>query len=188
MALRNRGCDRLESSDRRERPGTRCKWYAKDPSESLVTLVALAGVPAVGQAATRTTATSSSESQVVVLLNDIRLEHGLGKLAANVRLRSAAREHSADMLKRSYFAHDSPTESFDKRIRRHLASALVGEDIAWGTGSYGSPAGIVKMWMHSPAHRRIILMPQLRRIGLGVATGRFEGSSRAVIATADFAS
>ena len=151
-------------------------------------LIVLVCVPAVGQAATRTAYSSSSESQVLVLLNDIRHEHGLGELTGSAALRSAAREHSTDMLKRSYFAHNSPGESFDKRIRRHLASSLVGENIAWGTGSYGTPAGIVEMWMHSPAHRHIILMPELHRVGLGIATGRFQGSSSAVMATADFSS
>ena len=44
------------------------------------------------------------------------------------------------------------------------------------------------MWMHSPAHRHIILMPTLHRVGLGVATGSFHGSDETVMATADFSS
>jgi uncharacterized protein YkwD len=152
----------------------------------LFLLVALLCVPAAGGQAANRAAYSSSESQVLVLLNDVRHEHGLSALAGSAALRGAAREHSADMLRRGYFQHNSPNESFDKRIRRHLASPLVGENIAWGTGSYGTPAGIVKMWMHSPAHRQIILMPTLHRVGLGVATGNFQGAPDAVVATADF--
>ena len=41
--------------------------------------------------------------------------------------------------------------------------------------------------MNSPAHRHIILMRELRRIGLGVAVGKFDGSPDAAMATADFA-
>ena len=37
------------------------------------------------------------------------------------------------------------------------SSPLAGENIAWGTGSYGSPEGIVKQWMNIPPHRAIIL-------------------------------
>ena len=151
-------------------------------------LVALLCVPAAGQAANQASFSSSSESQVLELLNEIRQEHGLSGLAGSAALRGAAREHSADMLQRDYFAHDSRNESFDKRIRRHLASSLVGENIAWGSGSYGTPAGIVKMWMHSPPHRHIILMPALHRVGLGVATGTFHGDPGTVMATADFSS
>jgi uncharacterized protein YkwD len=153
---------------------------------SLLMLVVLVCVPAVGQAAVKTAYSSSSESRVVALLNDIRAQHGLAKLRTSAALRGAARSHSADMLRRGYFEHDGPSESWDKRVRRYLKSSLVGENIAWGTGRYGSPEGIVSLWMHSPPHRRIILMPGLRRVGLGVATGSFKGAPGAVMATADF--
>ena len=129
---------------------------------------------------------SRSEGRVLSLLNDIRHEHGLAPLAPSRALHSAAREHSSDMLERGYFRHDSPGEPFGARIRRHLASPLVGENIAWGTGRYGSPEGLVSLWMHSPEHRRIILMASLHRIGLGIATGSFKGIPGAVMATADF--
>jgi uncharacterized protein YkwD len=155
---------------------------------SLFLLVALVCVPAVSQAAGKVTYSGSTESRVLVLLNDIRHEHGLSKLHGSVALRNAAREHSSDMLARGYFEHDGPNESFDERIRRHLKSPLVGENIAWGTGSYGSAEGIVRMWMHSPSHRRIILMGSLHRVGLGVAIGSFQGADGAVMATADFSS
>ena len=92
------------------------------------------------------------------------------------------------MIVHDYFEHNSPHETFDVRIRRFLASPLVGEDIAWGSGSYGTPAGLVSLWMHSPTHRHIILMPSLHRLGLGIATGTFDGTPGAVMATADFSS
>jgi uncharacterized protein YkwD len=154
---------------------------------SLLLLVALALVPAFADAAQRESYAASSESRVLVLLNHIRQAHGLSALLPSNALRGAAREHSSDMLEHGYFRHDSTTETFDKRIRRHLESPLVGENIAWGTGSYGTPEGLVSLWMHSPEHRHIILMPALHRIGLGIATGSFKGVPGAVMATADFA-
>jgi uncharacterized protein YkwD len=155
---------------------------------SLFVLVALVCVPAVSQAATRSAYSASTESRVVTLLNGIRHEHGLGKLTGSIALRNAARSHSSDMLKRGYFEHNSPNESFDKRINRFLRSPLVGENIAWGTGSYGTAEGIVSLWMHSPTHRHIILTRDLHRVGLGIATGRYRGTPGAVMATADFSS
>ena len=154
----------------------------------MLLLVALVCVPAVGQAAAETSYSGSSENRVLVLLNDIRHEHGLSSFVASRALRAAAREHSADMLARGYFEHDGPNESFDKRIRRFLKSPLVGENIAWGTGRYASPESIVRLWMNSSPHRRIILMPSLHRVGLGVAKGSFQGNQGAVMATADFSS
>jgi uncharacterized protein YkwD len=154
---------------------------------SVLLLVALALAPAFAQAASTDSYAASSEGRVLVLLNQVRHEHGLSALMPSIALRGAAREHSTDMLEHGYFRHDSATETFDKRIRRHLESPLVGENIAWGTGSYGTPAGLVSLWMHSPEHRHIILMASLHRIGLGIATGSFQGVPGAVMATADFA-
>jgi uncharacterized protein YkwD len=130
---------------------------------------------------------SATERVVFKLLNEIRRQHKLPPFAFSAALRASAREHSSDMLARHYFEHNAPNETFDHRIRRHLDSSLVGENIAWGTGRYATPEGLVKLWMHSPTHRHIILMRGLHRVGLGVAIGSFAGSPDAAMATADFA-
>ena len=144
-------------------------------------------LPATTSARNSASFRGSTERDVLQLLNTIRREHNLPAFTFSSALRSAAREHSADMLARHYFDHDSPNETFDHRIRRHLDSTLVGENIAWGTGRYATPEGLVNLWMHSAPHRRIILMRGLHRIGLGVAIGSFDGSPDAAMATADFA-
>jgi uncharacterized protein YkwD len=155
---------------------------------SLVVILAIAVVPAVGQAATKKASRAvSGEQQVLLLLNEIRQQHGLSDFTANTQLRNAARFHSVDMLQNSYFDHDSRAEAWDVRVGRYIKAPLIGEDLAWGTGSYGTPEGIVSQWMHSPVHRAVILTAGLHRIGIGLATGTFEGSAGAVMATADFA-
>ena len=149
--------------------------------------LAVLAVPCVADAATRVSYQAGSEQQVLVLLNQIRVQHNLSPFTASTPLRNAARFHSADMLQNNYFDHDSPTERWDARISHYLQSSMVGENIAWGVASYGSPEGIVSQWMHSLPHRRIILTAGLHRIGLGIASGTFEGIPGAVMATADFA-
>jgi uncharacterized protein YkwD len=47
----------------------------------------------------------------------------------------------------------------------------VGENIAWGSGQYSTPAFITNAWMNSPEHRTNILDPQFREIGLGILQG-----------------
>jgi len=148
----------------------------------LVSLAALA-VPCVAQAATRVSYQAGSEQQVLVLLNQIRRQHGLPALAFSTPLRAAARGHSADMLQKGYFDHNSPAEAWDTRILGYVTSSTVGETIARGRGSSGSPAGIVNQWMHSVLHRHVILNGGLRFVGIGVAVG----TPGAVMATADFA-
>jgi uncharacterized protein YkwD len=153
---------------------------------SLLVSVAILTVPAISQAATKSSRQASSEQQVLGLLNVIRAQNGLTPFTASTELRNAARAHSDDMIAHSYFDHDSPNEAWDARVSRYLKSSLIGEDIAWGTGSYGTPAGIVSQWMHSAPHRHIILMAGMHRVGLGISTGKFQGSAGAVMATADF--
>jgi uncharacterized protein YkwD len=153
---------------------------------SLLVSVAILIVPAVSQAATRVAHQASSEQQVLGLLNVIRAQNGLTPFTASPELRNAARSHSDDMIERGYFDHSSPNEAWDVRVARYMKSSLVGENIAWGTGSYGTPEGIVSQWMHSAPHRHIILMAGMHRVGLGISSGKFQGSPGAVMATADF--
>ncbi len=111
------------------------------------------------------------------LLNEERRSHGLPKLRLNKKLSRAARVHARDMVSGGYFAHDSRNgSSFVDRIRRtgYMSSArrwLVGENLAWGSGSRAEPGQIMQAWMNSPGHRKNILTRSFREIGIGVAKG-----------------
>jgi uncharacterized protein YkwD len=156
---------------------------------SLLASLALSiAIPAASQAATKTSKRATSdEQQVLTLLNQIRQQHNLTTFTTLPQLHTAARFHSSDMITNSYFDHNSPSEAWDTRIARYLKAPLVGEDIAWGQGAYGTPTGIVNQWMHSPTHRAIILTPGLHHIGIGLATGTYQNAPGATMATADFA-
>ena len=152
-----------------------------------LTSLALLLVPAIGEAADTASRRAGSEQRVLDLLNQIRIDHNLPPFAASDQLREAARAHSTDMLEHGYFGHDGPKETWAVRIARYLKSPQTSENIAWGSGSYGTPRGIVTQWMRSPGHRAVILTASLHRVGLGLAFGTYQGYSGAVIATADFA-
>ena len=109
---------------------------------SLLVTLSLAVVPAVGQAAAKSSQRAAEEQQVMTLLNQVRAQHGLAPFAASAALHNAARFHSSDMLQRGYFDHNSPNQAWDARISRYLKAPLIGEDIAWGQGSYGTPEGL----------------------------------------------
>ena len=117
---------------------------------SLLLSVALLIVLIGNQAGAKATHRATSEQQVLNLLNEIRTQHGLSAFTVSTQLRSAARGHSDDMLIRDYFDHDSPTEAWDVRISRYLKSSMIGEDIAWGTGSYAT----AQAWSVSGCTRR----------------------------------
>jgi uncharacterized protein YkwD len=136
--------------------------------------------------AARTTAT---QANVLVLLNQQRAAHRLEPLVVDPRLTRAASAHSADMLRRGYFAHNGSQGTWDLRIGRYVKRpTLLGEILEWGAGAYGTPQGIVSTWMHSPEHRRVILTPDLRRIGIGIVTGTYRGVDGVTMATGDLSS
>jgi uncharacterized protein YkwD len=51
----------------------------------------------------------------------------------------------------------------------------VAENLAWGSGSYGSARHVVSSWMKSAPHRRNILDDDLIHAGVGVAEGTPDG-------------
>jgi len=61
-----------------------------------------------------------------------------------------------------------------------------GENIAWGTRSYGSPRRIKLSWLNSSPHRSNILKSSFRDLGLGMRKGTFRGYRNAQVWTAHF--
>ena len=110
------------------------------------------------------------------LVNRERRRRGLRALRTNRRLKSAAFRHARDMVARSYFAHRSPGGgNVVDRLRRsgylHGRGAFVGETLAWGRGSSGTPRAIVAAWLRSPPHRAVLLSRRYREIGLAAVPG-----------------
>jgi uncharacterized protein YkwD len=123
------------------------------------------------------TNTAAIEQATLCLLNQQRAAHGLRALRRNAKLDTASQGHSDDMVRRSYFEHDTPDGvSVVDRLRRvrYMSDRYawtVGENIAWGQDYLASPAEIMKAWMNSPGHRANILARDYREIGVGVTVG-----------------
>jgi uncharacterized protein YkwD len=132
---------------------------------------------------------SRVERKIVKLVNRQRAQRGLPPVRISGRLVAAARFHSAEMLRYDYFDHASvhPARAWDARVRSYLHRRVVGENLAWGAGTYATAAMTVQMWMASPPHRAIILDGRFRLVGIGRKLGTYAGSSGAMV-TADFAS
>ena len=97
------------------------------------------------------------------LVNRIRSAYGLAQLHADRALGSVARKVVTGMIHRNYFADLPPSGSSALGLisaSGYMAGApqvTVGQNLAWGTGSYTTPAHIVAAWMASPPHRANIL-------------------------------
>ena len=128
----------------------------------------------------------------VCLINSVRQAHGRAPLRLNAELSSAARGHSRDMVRRRYFAHNTPEGlSPAHRVARtgYLSGGRrwrVGETLAWWRGP-ATPAAIVRGWMHSPPHRHVLLEQSFRDVGIGMVLGVPEPPGRGgATYTADF--
>lgn len=125
------------------------------------------------------------------VLNVERKKRGLRPLRLNRKLSAAARGHSGAMAAKRFFSHNSLSgASFVARIRRTgylrgVRSWNVGENIAWGSRSLGTPRAIGRAWMNSPGHRANILSRSFRAIGIGIAAGTPQGP-RGATYTTDF--
>jgi len=132
------------------------------------------GLSASGNNTTETTRPSVGdlEDRVFEAINRERRAYGLPSLRRASDLSVVAREHSRDMMARSYFAHKSP-EGDDLRgrfARRGIGHwRLIAENIAYNLGYPDPVAAAVESWMRSPGHRRNILNKQLTESGIGVA-------------------
>ncbi len=155
---------------------------------SIIALALTAGLAAASPAAAATscadaTATPGAASQktmqaaTLCLLNEERSARGLAPLKAHKKLEKAAFRFSKEMVSKRFFDHVSPSGStLTTRIKKvkytkGARSWSIGENIAWGTGSQATPERIVDAWMNSPGHKRNILDPRFREIGVGIVQG-----------------
>ena len=125
---------------------------------------------------------TSPERSLLGTMNAARASNGLAPLRVDFHLVRAARGHSADMMRRQYFAHGAVA---GRAVSAGALGPLFGEDLAWATGM--TPQWVVDHWLASPEHRAVLLRPGFRRVGLGIAFGTFIGHGGAAVVTADFA-
>lgn len=132
--------------------------------------------------------------QVLVAVNRFRAAHGLVALRESRGLDRSARQHSLEMGRLGYFAHDSPDgTSFWQRIQRYYPDDAsywsVGENLVWRAPSLSARKAL-SLWIASPPHLQNLLSGEWRQIGVSAvsvahAPGVY-GGTHAVIITADF--
>lgn len=157
--------------------------------------VGASGAGAAGGSGRSLTAANQLESQVLTELNNVRREHGLVPVKLSRPLTLAADTHSRAMGTYGFFQHESRDGSaFWKRVQRFygpdkFASWSVGENLLWSSGQLDA-AEALRLWMESPGHRKNILTPRWREVGLSAVTvpgapGVFGGRDVTIV-TSDF--
>lgn len=115
-------------------------------------------------------ASEISKESIIDLVNKSRVENNISTLAENEKLNNAAKDKMDDMFKNNYFAHNSPAgvtpwfwiekSGYDYKY--------AGENLALGFYSVEKEH---QAWMDSPTHRKNILNPNYKEIGIAVGRG-----------------
>lgn len=116
---------------------------------------------------------SAGEQQVLRLINEERARIGVAPLVREENRTNVGRAHSKDMFERGYFSHYSPE---GKDVGNRLEEAgmtygIAGENLALAPSIKSAHEGL----MNSPGHRRNILDPAFKRVGIGVIDGGVYG-------------
>ena len=100
----------------------------------------------------------------------------------NSKLASAAVGHSSDMAKRNYFSHKSQSgKTLSARVKATgYKYRALGESLAAG---FTTPKAVVKAWLKSPGHCRILMSKSFTQLGVGHRSGKGDYT---VYTTADF--
>jgi len=115
--------------------------------------------------ATATGEDSSFEQRVLELINKERAKAGLAPVAYNAALDNSAEKHARHMSLVGRMAHDGIGDGDPgERARAEGWRRGWGENVAKGQST---PEQVVREWMASPGHRRNILDPSFRVMGVG---------------------
>jgi uncharacterized protein YkwD len=109
------------------------------------------------------------ETTLIGLINQERIDRGLGGLATKGALTAAARAHSLDMACEDFLSHTGSDGSnpADRVAAQGYGFQAVGENIYAGGGSYNSPQSAFEAWMDSAGHRANMLSSNYSSIGIG---------------------
>ena len=111
-------------------------------------------------------ADATAERQMLDLVNEERTSLGLRALIWDDRLLPVARQHSEEMFRLKYFAHQSPVSGtpFDRLKTAGITYSRAGENLAYAQSVSVAHRGL----MQSPGHRENILRPEFTHIAIGV--------------------
>jgi len=121
-------------------------------------------------------ATPELARSLLAEVNRTRRAHGLRALAYSIPLTNAATAHARSLAMAGQFTHAWPTTGrlFSSWIRsfypaRGYRTWSAGENLLWASPGF-SPPDAVQQWLDSPIHRRVMLTPAWRELGIGVVS------------------
>lgn len=134
---------------------------------------------------------ATARKAMVCLTNYARVHSGLKRLVGNAMLNQAGEAKLDADLSCGEFSHTPCSKPFEVVFAAYLTGATaytLGENIAWGTGSFGTPRQTMNEWLHSSEHLQNILRPTFHELGIGYVAGQtFQGATGATLWSQEFA-
>lgn len=112
-------------------------------------------------AATSASASTGTRRQMFLATNDSRTAHSVPALTLNDRLLRLAHRHSVAMARAGTLFHTQNVQIYLSRVHWHVWGENVGV-------TSGSVAGLERMFMRSPEHRRNILDRSFTHVAVGI--------------------
>ncbi|MFA6254636.1 MAG: CAP domain-containing protein [Patescibacteria group bacterium] len=113
-------------------------------------------------------------SNMINLVNESRKEAGIEPLVSDTFLEKFAQAKGQDMINRDYFAHDTPEgkKPWQWIDRGEYDYVYAGENLAM---DFKTAETVHEAFMKSPSHRRNILNPKYKEVGMAVIEGQIGG-------------
>ena len=118
---------------------------------------------------------------LTTLTNEERAQNDATPLTPNDLLTKAAELKAKDMAQNGYFAHTSPDGKTPWYWLNQVGYnySMAGENLAVNFFESGD---VAEAWMNSPTHRANIIKKNYTEIGIGIASGIYEGSNTVFVA------
>ncbi len=115
----------------------------------------------------------AGEKQIFNLVNQERAKVGVAPLVWNESRAVVGRGHSRDMFSKGYFSHYSEEgqDVGDRLEAAGITYSIAGENLALAPSIVRAHEGL----MNSPGHKRNILDPAFKHVGIGVSDGGVYG-------------
>jgi uncharacterized protein YkwD len=120
-----------------------------------------------------------------------RAQAGQAGLSVDQQLEQSAGSKADDILRCDSFSHFACGRDFAYWMQQtgYTSSQCwrVGENLAWGTGNYGTVGSIFRAWMRSSGHRENIL-DDFSQVGISLRVGTLAGQPQTHVWTQHFGS
>ncbi len=111
---------------------------------------------------------------LVAMANGERAERNLPRLEHDEKLQEAAELKARHMAENGYFSHTGPdgTDPWHWLEKAEYDYQYAGENLAV---NFVDSKDVMRAWMESPEHRENVLNRHYTEIGIGTATGEYDG-------------